>query len=261
MRVNPLLRRSGGQQPPSASVPGLPPTSSSDQPERSGDSSGDPPNQGTPTQPPPPPGGNGSGGGDSNDDRYYRTAREVVRDLFTQETEPLTDFNLPRISDEITDLILDDIELHALFVNEVLREMVYEIGMQVLGTQRARLSMYDKIIQQPHDPDWKTASGRVDWKAVKEGRLPSKQFNWLHEPILVNRRRFVRLEVATKEDVHKAVELEAANIKPALVRLRYHQMIEGALQPGQLVPQRFTNEQLMELYRLAVTQVERERDA
>jgi hypothetical protein len=68
------------------------------------------------------------------------SGRTRVRRLFEALSDDLDEFSLPELADQVFEQVQADPALIAQLIDEMLRPMVYEIGLGVLSSQRARRS-------------------------------------------------------------------------------------------------------------------------
>lgn len=178
------------------------------------------------------------------------SSRAAVRRLFEEETDDLTDWNLPLIAAEITQAVRDNPELLAAFVNEALPSMVYEVGYSVMTNQRVsqrRLDAATRAVEAVVLPATDPPS-RVRGQLLRPTRQ-SKGFDWLRQPLSVAAGRTIRLASARKADLALALARDESRLRPARQRTMHRKLLHDALPDGdQAVGDVFDEDQIGALW-------------
>lgn len=179
------------------------------------------------------------------------SSRARVRRLFEAATDDLDEINLPLIADEVTQGVKDDPELVALFLEEHLRPMVYQVGFSVLASQRANQHRIDAaarqvaavVVPQTSPPT------RVRGRLLRGSQKERTGFAWLRQPLAIAHRRQVRLEAARRPDLAAALERQAGRLLPARQRAMHYVLIhEGMPDDDQAVGDVFSDDEIGTLW-------------
>jgi hypothetical protein len=68
------------------------------------------------------------------------SSRTIVRRMFEELSDNLDEFSLPGITDEVFGRVKADPDLLARLIEDALRPLIYDIGLGVMASQRARRS-------------------------------------------------------------------------------------------------------------------------
>lgn len=193
------------------------------------------------------------------------TSRATVRAMFREEIPyELDQFSLPDAAASIDQRIRSDPTLLKQFLDEHLYKMIYEVGMSLVVSEKANdqrmkeaLAMLKHVTSTVRDP---TGPGPATVGQLYGGSLapiPLKHaFKWLKEPVLIARRHYVRLEVATRPNLQAAIKLMDNRVRPQRVRLAWFRLMEAALADnGQTIGGRFNAVELVELRQQALREV------
>lgn len=247
--MNPEVAAARRRQPTSAVTPTQTPSVSSSNPYSSG------------TRTPPPMMGGSDAAEDDDDGQRFSdapdqvaSARAAVSDLFSQWMDPLTEWNLPHVSREIMELIKQDEELLDQLIDESLMKTVYDIGLALITRQRAQHTWVSQARSTLNTPTVRSTGN--GWAEAREGKVRlTKKFDWMHQPILVARRHYVRYEIATKAHLEAAMEMQATRLFTARRRHRFHKLMAQGMNDTETVLERYTPEDLMALYNEAERQI------
>lgn len=192
--------------------------------------------------------------------RATPSSRIAITRLFAEQTDPLTEFNLPEKSRLVLKQALDMPSLLEQFIGDHLYYMIYEIGMAYMTSQRANAARLAEARAAIETVASRVRQARADGGEAAVGEVldPIVPFNWLNEPVLIARGKMVRLGWATREQLEGAVALMKQRLDPAREKLTYMTLIISHLAPGQTPNERFVNDDMPDVMEQAAAIVVRQ---
>lgn len=189
------------------------------------------------------------------------SARSVVRRMFEELSGDLDAFSLPGITDDVFGRVKRDGALLERLVDECLRPMVYDIGMAVMSSQRARKSQAkaigDALRVLPAPPSASTIPSPVS--AVHQRQPPPRSrsgFDWLRHPVAVAPKETVRLRRALRSDLERAITFAGQGIESTRVTIAYYELVKDGLESDtQRVADRYRDDDLAALWKRAERRV------
>jgi hypothetical protein len=188
------------------------------------------------------------------------SSRTIVRRMFEELSDNLDEFSLPGITDEVFGRVKADPDLLARLIEDALRPLIYDIGLGVMASQRARRSraapIRDAIASLPVPAKLATSLASSSPPTRARQASPRRGFDWLRQPISIAPRQTVRLRKAVKDDLERAIRFGGQNIESTRVSLAYYELIaEGLASPTQTVAERYADADLAYLWQRAERRV------
>lgn len=192
------------------------------------------------------------------------SARSIVGRMFEELSDGLDEFSLPDITNQVFGRVKADADLLDRLVEECLRPMVYDIGLTVLSSQRAKRSraapLRDAIrgsLPAPTPAPAALGDVRATLPSPAPRRAPVRTgFDWLRQPVAVAPRQTIRLRRAVRADLERAIGFAGQGIESTRVSLAYYELIrEGLTTDVQTVAERYSDDQLAALWRRAERRV------
>lgn len=188
----------------------------------------------------------------------HLSVRAIVRQMFEALSENLDEFSLPAITDRVFDRVKGDPDLLARVLEESARPLVYDIGLSVLASQRARRSrsapVLDAIRSLPTPSPVARSTPSLPLPTDQPRRqAPSRPgFDWLRQPVAVAPSQTIRLRAAVKGDLERAIRFGGQGIVSTRVSLAYYELIkDGLASDAQAVADRYTDADLAYLWQRA----------
>jgi hypothetical protein len=188
------------------------------------------------------------------------SGRTRVRRLFEALSDDLDEFSLPDLADRVFEQVRADPGLIEQLIDEMLRPMVYEIGLGVLSSQRARRSraapVRDALLSLA-EPPAEGGAVRSDPELTPVRRGPQGLgFAWLRQPVALAPRQTIRLRRAVRADLERAIHFGGQGIASTRVSLAYYELVkDGLTSETQTVAERYTDEELARLWQRAERRV------
>jgi hypothetical protein len=185
------------------------------------------------------------------------SARAIVSRMFEELTTDLDEFSLPKLTDEVFDRAKADEALWAKLLDESVRPLIYEIGLSVLSSQRARRSQsaaIRDIITSLPEPAQSVGppvrpQARAQPRSEPRRSVTRAGFDWLRHPVAVAPRETIRLRRAVRDDLKRAIRFGAEGIEARRVTMAYYEFIEeGLTSDTQAVAERYTEADLAALW-------------
>lgn len=187
------------------------------------------------------------------------SARSLVRRHFEELSDDLNEFSLPDITDQVFIRVKADPTLLERLIEECLRPIVYDIGLGVMGSQRARRSRAVPIREAIRSLPPQPMERQLDVTpaaspAIAPRRQPAQRsgFDWLRHPVAVAPKQIVRLRKAVREDLERAIRFGGQGIESTRVSLAYYELVkEGLTSDIQTVAECYTDADLAALWQRA----------
>ena len=178
-----------------------------------------------------------------------KPTRQLVKDMIEQRYRDLDEYKVPVVVDEVTALIRKDKKLYAAYVNECLREMIYNEALGVVSAQRIRARRAAEIQDALDEPPLTSPATLREL----EKRLNSKQsdsLRWLKHAEYIGGQH-VKIMAMTGKQLDLALSYRLMQRDGHDLKIRFMGQIRAAVADDQAVGEVWTAEQLEELYQQA----------
>jgi hypothetical protein len=178
-----------------------------------------------------------------------KPTRQLVKDMIEKRYDDLDEYKVPVVVDEVTALIRKDKKLYAAYVNECLREMIYNEALGVVSAQRIRARRAAEIQDALDEPPPSSPATLIDL----EKRLNSKQsdsLRWLKHAEYIGGRH-IKIMAMTGRQLDLALSYRLMQRDGHDLKIRFMGQIRAAVADDQAVEEVFSAEQLEELYQRA----------
>jgi hypothetical protein len=184
------------------------------------------------------------------------SARSIVSRMFEERSDTLDEFSLPSITNDVLDLVKQNTALLYRLVDECLRPMLYDIGLGVLSSQRAKKSQVKAIsnaVRVLPEPSSEASVALDLMTAIRQRPAPPARsrsgFDWLRHPVSVAPKETVRLRRAMRGDLERAITFAGQGIESTRVTIAYYELVkEGLTNDTQTVAERYRDEDLAALW-------------
>lgn len=191
------------------------------------------------------------------------SARAIVRRMFEELSDTLDEFSLPQITDDVFGRVKGDRMLLERLVDECLRPMVYDIGMAVMSSQRARKSRASALGDAIRALPSPTSTGEMSMplpltprRRLSTGARSGSRFDWLKHPVAVAAKQTVRLRRAVRGDLELAIMFAGQGIESTRVTIAYYEIVKEGLESNtQTVAERYRADDLAALWQRAERRV------